>query len=154
MEERGLDERELHAWRAFIRMQEVLRGRLEQQLQAANGLSNADYTVLVALADDPGGRLRVFELGRYLGWEKSRLHHQLTRMCKRGLVRRESGESRAMFVGLTPDGRQALERAAHAHAGEVRRLAIDPLTDEQIDQLANISTVILANLQGEQEETR
>ncbi|OHV25686.1 transcriptional regulator [Parafrankia soli] len=154
MEERGLDDRELHAWRSFFRMQEVLRGRIEQQLQAANGLSNADYTVLVALADDPAGRARLVELGRFLGWEKSRLHHQLTRMCKRGLVRRESAATRAMFVVLTPEGRDALEKAAPCHAAHVRRLTIDPLTDEQIDQLAEISTAILANLEADQQPSR
>ncbi len=36
------------------------------------------YTVLAALSEAAGGRLRAYELGRRLGWEKSRLHHQLT----------------------------------------------------------------------------
>jgi hypothetical protein len=44
---RPLNEPEMDAWRTFYEMQEVLRGRLEQQLQADSGLSNADYTVLV-----------------------------------------------------------------------------------------------------------
>ena len=95
---RPLNEREMSAWRTFYEMQEVLRSRLEQQLQADSGLSNADYTVLVALSEAAGGRLRVFELGRRLGWEKSRLHHQLTRMCRRGLdptaQRRRAGHPR------------------------------------------------------------
>ena len=59
------------AWRTFYEMQEVLRGRLEQQLLADNGLSNADYTVLVALSEAVDGRLRTYELGRRLGWEKA-----------------------------------------------------------------------------------
>ncbi|MGC5021253.1 MarR family winged helix-turn-helix transcriptional regulator [Micromonospora sp. DT47] len=151
MEQQGLDERELHAWRTFFQMQEVLRGRIEQQLQAASGLSNADYSVLVALSDAPGGRQRVFELGRNLGWEKSRLHHQLTRMCQRGLVRRENGASRAMYAVLTPEGRDVLRQAAPGHASEVRRLAIEPLTDEQIRQLADISTTILDSLRADQD---
>ncbi|MYV43460.1 MarR family transcriptional regulator, partial [Streptomyces sp. SID1328] len=83
-------------------MQEVLRSRIEQQLQAGGGLSNADYTVLVALSEAPDGRLRAHQLSNELGWEKSRLHHQLTRMCKRGLVERRSGGSRAMYAVLTP----------------------------------------------------
>ena len=55
---RPLSEREMDAWRTFYEMQEVLRGRLEQQLQDDSGLSNADYTVLVALSEAAGGRLR------------------------------------------------------------------------------------------------
>ena len=143
---RPLNEREMSAWRAFYQMQEVLRGRLEQQLQADSGLSNADYTVLVALSEAPGGRLRAFELGDRLGWEKSRLHHQLTRMCSRGLVQRHSGDGRAIYAAITAAGRAALTAAVPRHTRQVRRLVLDRLTPQQIDQLADISRAILDGL--------
>jgi DNA-binding MarR family transcriptional regulator len=143
----GLNDRQQRAWRSFYRMQEVLRARLEQQLQATSGLSNADYTVLVVLHDTPGHRLRQFELGEVVQWEKSRLHHQLTRMCRRGLVERgpdpRAPRSRAMYVTLTPAGRHALLAAAPAHSREVRRLVIDRLSDEELDLLGALSTRIL-----------
>lgn len=145
MEQQGLSERELRAWRTFFHMQEVLRLRIEQQLQASSGLSNPDYTVLVVLSEAPGGRLRPYELCRELGWDKSRLHHQLTRMCKRRLVKRESSASRAVYVVITPEGRTALAEAAPGHAQEVRRLFMDRLTPAQIDQLAEISAAVLDN---------
>jgi DNA-binding MarR family transcriptional regulator len=135
------------AWRMFFEMQEVLRGRLEQQLQADSRLSNADYTVLVALSEADEGRLRVYELGQRLGWEKSRLHHQLTRMCSRGLVQRNSGGGRAMYAAITDAGRSALEAAVPRHRQQVRRLVIDRLSPQQIDQLVDISRTILAGLQ-------
>ena len=143
---RPLNEREMSAWRTFYEMQEVLRGRLEQQLQADSGLSNADYTVLVALSEATGGRLRAFELGRRLGWEKSRLHHQLTRMCRRGLAQRHSGDGRAIHVAITAAGRAALSAAVPRHTQQVRRLVLDRLTPQQIDQLADISRTILDGL--------
>ena len=143
---RQLNEREMTAWRAFYEMQEVLRGRLEQQLQADSGLSNADYTVLAALSEATDGRLRVFELGRRLGWEKSRLHHQLTRMCKRGLVQRHTGDGRAAHATITAAGRAALKAAVPDHTQQVRRLVLDRLTPQQIDQLADISRTILDGL--------
>jgi DNA-binding MarR family transcriptional regulator len=136
------------AWRTFYEMQEVLRGRLEQQLLADNGLSNADYTVLVALSEAEEGRLRVYELGRRLGWEKSRLHHQLTRMCQRGLVQRHSGQGRAIHVAVTPAGLAALEAAVPRHTETVRRLALDGLTARQLEQLADISRTILDGLRS------
>ncbi len=149
----GLDDRQQRAWRSFYRMQEVLRGRLEQQLQATSGLSNADYTVLVVLYDAPGQRLRQYELGEVVEWEKSRLHHQLSRMCRRGLVERGpdpgAPRSRAVYVTLTPAGRQALLAAAPAHSREVRRLVIDQLTDHELDQLGALSTRILEALDSE-----
>lgn len=149
-QEGGLDDRQQRAWRSFYRMQELLRGRLEQQLQESSGLSNADYTVLVVLYDTPGQRLRQFELAAVVQWEKSRLHHQLTRMCQRGLVERgpdpRAPGSRATYVTLTQAGRQALLAAAPAHAREVRRLVIDRLTDDELDRLGALSTRILVAL--------
>jgi DNA-binding MarR family transcriptional regulator len=145
---RPLTQRQMDAWRLFYEMQEVLRGRLEQQLQADSGLSNADYTVLVALSEADGGQLRAYELGRRLGWEKSRLHHQLTRMCGRGLIQRNSGDGRAVHAGITAAGRAALEEAVPRHTRQVRRLVIDQLTPQQVDQLADISRTILNGLHG------
>jgi DNA-binding MarR family transcriptional regulator len=144
--ERPLSERENAAWRAFYEMQELLRGRLEQHLEADSGLSNADYTVLVALSEAPQGQQRAYELSRRLAWEKSRLHHQLTRMCGRGLVERLNGDGRAIYVAITPGGRAALEAAVPPHRRHVRHLFLDRLTPEQIDQLADISRTILDGL--------
>lgn len=136
------------SWKAFMQMQEVLRSRLEQQLQATSNLSNADYTVLVVLSEAPDRRSRVYELGEIMGWEKSRLHHQLTRMCKRGLVRREGDPdaSRAVHAVLTDEGLAAIAGAAPAHAREVQRLFFDRLTDRQVTQLSAISHRVLDGL--------
>ena len=115
--ERPLNERENAAWRAFYEMQELLRTRLEHHLQADSGLSNADYTVLVVLSEVPQGQQRAYELSRRLMWEKSRLHHQLTRMCGRGLVERLNGDGRAVYVAITPEGRARSRRRYLPTAG-------------------------------------
>lgn len=142
----GLTEREQHAWRVSFQMLEVLRNRIEQQLQASSGLSNADYTVLALLAEAPGRRMRLFELGRAADWEKSRLHHQLTRMSGRGLVDRERCGSRGMEAVLTEKGLAALRQAAPGHAQEVRRVFVDQLTPEELDQFASTAAKILERL--------
>ena len=63
-----------------------MTGRLQmamhRQLQQACGMTLADYDVLVTLSER--GRLRIGELGEALGWEQSRLSHQLRRMRERG----------------------------------------------------------------------
>ncbi|MFW6692700.1 MarR family winged helix-turn-helix transcriptional regulator [Streptomyces sp. MAR4 CNX-425] len=145
----ALTERELRAWRTSFRMLELLRTRLEQQLQASSGLSNADYTVLALLSEAPGGRLRVYELGRAAGWEKSRLHHQLTRMGTRGLAARERCGSRGMYAVITEKGRTALEEAAPGHAREVRRLFVDRLTPEELDRFADLAGTVLDHLRAD-----
>lgn len=148
MKQQGLTARELRAWRVSFGMLDMLRARVEQQLQASSGLSNADYTVLVVLSEAPERQMHLHELGRALGWEKSRLHHQLTRMCRRGLVHRERCGSRGVHAVISAEGLAAIQEAAPDHATEVRRLFVDVLTPAQLDQFADIAEVILANLRG------
>ena len=84
-----LDADEERAWRGFHAPRTQLLARLNRSLLEESGLSGADFEVLVTLSDAPGKRMRAVELGRALGWEKSRLSHQVTRTEARGLVCRE-----------------------------------------------------------------
>jgi DNA-binding MarR family transcriptional regulator len=110
------------------------------------GNSYPDYLVLVALTDRAEARLRLFELGEILGWEKSRLSHHVGRMTDRGLVKKEKCDSdrRGAFVVLTGQGRTAIESAAPGHVAVVRRLFIDKLTPAEIDAIATASERVLA----------
>jgi DNA-binding MarR family transcriptional regulator len=147
-ETRWLDEHEQCAWRAYLRMQSRLTAALNRQLQAGAGLSLADYEVLVLLTDAPEGRLRPYEMQRTLEWEQSRLSHHLSRMQRRGLIRREEccDDGRGAYVMLTDAGRQAIGAAAPEHVNTVRRLFFDALSPEQVQALHRLATQVLAQL--------
>ena len=147
---RWLDEREERAWRALQFMQMRLEAELARQLANGSGLSYPDYLVLVALTDRTEARLRLFELGEILGWEKSRLSHHVGRMADRGLVKKEQCDSdrRGSYVVLTNKGRKAIESAAPGHVGVVRRLFIDKLTTAELNVIASASERVLANIDG------
>jgi len=148
---RWLNEREARAWRALQRLQLRLPAALAHQLATDSGLSYPDYAVLVALTDQPDGRLRPGELAGELGWEKSRLSHHVARMVERGLVRKEvcPADRRGAFVAVTERGRRELEAAAPGHVAAVRRLVVDRLTPDQLDALADAATAVLAALDEE-----
>jgi DNA-binding MarR family transcriptional regulator len=141
-----LSEGEARAWRALQTMQLRLEGELARQLATDSGLSYSDYVVLVALTDRPDGRMRLFELARGLGWEKSRVSHHIARMSERGLVEKRKCDSdrRGAFVGVTERGRQEIMRAAPGHVREVRRLFVDRLTPDQLDAVADAAETVLA----------
>ncbi|MFM2079300.1 MAG: hypothetical protein RJA49_3190 [Actinomycetota bacterium] len=145
---RWLDEREERAWRALQFMQMRLEAELARQLASESGLSYPDYLVLVALTDRTEARLRLFELGEILGWEKSRLSHHVGRMADRGLVKKEKCDSdrRGAFVVLTAQGRKAIELAAPGHVGVVRRLFMDKLTPSELDVIATAAERVLADM--------
>lgn len=148
---RWLTTEEQSAWRGLQRMQAHLAGVLNRDLSARSGLSLPDYTVLVVLSEQPEGRMRAFELGRELGWEKSRLSHHVARMAERGLLSREKcpSDQRGLFVSLTPLGRTELERAAPGHVEAVRENFVDLLTPHQLRSLSEIADRVVESL-GEQ----
>lgn len=143
-----LDEREARAWRGLQMMQMRLTGALTRQLVAESQLSYQDYAVLVALTEQEDGRLRLFELGRVLGWEKSRLSHHVARMAQRDLVTKEAchADRRGFHVVVTSTGRKAITAAAPGHVRAVRRLFVDRLSPRQLDAIASAAEVVLAAL--------
>jgi DNA-binding MarR family transcriptional regulator len=149
-----LDEREQRAWRALQLMQMRLSAALARQLAAESGLSYQDYVVLVALTDRPDGRLRLVELARILGWEKSRASHHVTRMAERGLVRKEPCETdrRGAEVVVTARGRREIEAAAPGHVRAVRRLFVDRLTPRQLDAVGRAAEIVLAGLEADDDD--
>ena len=147
-ETRWLDEREERAWRALKVMQDRLNAALARELAADSPLSYPDYEVLVALTDQPEGKLRPFELGELLGWEQSRLSHHVGRMLSRGLVKKIpcSTDRRGAYVAVTPKGHRSIEAAAPGHVAAVRRLFIDHVSSEQLDVIADAAEQVLAAL--------
>jgi DNA-binding MarR family transcriptional regulator len=144
---RWLDDEELAAWKSFSRMQLQLFALLGREM-AADGLSYSDSLVLAGLVDQPDGRLRMSELGRELGWEKSRVSHHVARMEARGLLERQRcpTDQRGWFVAITPEGRAANHAAAPGHVAVVRAHVIDLLTRQQLRTLDAIATTVLEHL--------
>ncbi|MFC7505875.1 MarR family winged helix-turn-helix transcriptional regulator [Nocardioides sp. CPCC 206347] len=151
---RWLDAEEQQAWRAWVDLNSQLSARLNRELQAASGLSIADYEILVALTDqrsDDGVddcSLRMFELGERLQWEKSRVSKQITRMEARGLVVRRhcADDRRGAFVDLTEEGMAAIAGAAPGHVELVRELFFDGMDREQVAALTRYATTVLDRL--------
>jgi DNA-binding MarR family transcriptional regulator len=147
-EPRWLDERKAQVWQAYRDMQRELAGALERQLIRDSGLSGAEYAVLVPLSAAPDGLVRARELGSELGWDRSRLSHQVSRMEKRGLVEREecSADARGSMVRLTDTGRAAIEAAAPEHVETVRRHFFDLLSDDEVETLGAVFDRVLRGL--------
>lgn len=147
---RWLDATQQRAWRGFLDAHARLAVRLNQDLQRTSGLTLSDYDILVHLTDVPDGRLRAFELGDALQWDKSRVSKQVARLAARNLVAKEecAADRRGAYVVLTPAGRRAIEAAAPAHVELVQRLVFDALTPGQARTWAAIGEAILRRLRS------
>ncbi|AXE37451.1 MarR family winged helix-turn-helix transcriptional regulator [Acidipropionibacterium virtanenii] len=135
-----LDDHQQRVWRLWLDVTNGLPALLNKQLARDTELSLQDFEVLVSLSEAPDQSMRVVAMADAMHWERSRLSHQLTRMEKRGLVRRESccSDGRGQLVRLTGAGWDAVVAAAPGHADMVRRVVFGGLNMDHLDELEKI----------------
>jgi DNA-binding MarR family transcriptional regulator len=144
-EESTLTPEEWELWRSFRSMRRQLDLALERELHHDANVSGPDYEILITLFESPERQMRARELAGRLGWEKSRLSHQVTRMEARELVERREcdTDARGTWVGLTTKGRLATLGAVRVHAQTIRSLFFDVLTDSERDVLGSVSARVM-----------
>jgi DNA-binding MarR family transcriptional regulator len=130
---------EASTWRLIQRLSELASGVVELQIRSAADLSSAEFDVLRCLVEAPGRQLRQNELAALLGWDKSRLSHQLTRMQHRELLDRQKS-GRVHAVGVTRAGVQKYELADNAHVAAVRSLLREHLSAAEREALERTAT--------------
>ena len=148
---RWLTPEEEQMWRGWITATRKLYGQLGHEMQANNGISMGDYEILLRLSEGPDKRLRMSELADQTLASRSRLSHQVDRMAKSGLVRREANpeDGRGLFAVLTEEGQAKLDEAAPSYVDGVRRTVYDVLTKRELATVGTIARKVLANLDAE-----
>lgn len=128
------------AWRAFLRIMVAVQTGTARDL-AAVGLSEPDYEVLSTLSERPDHTSTLGEQADKMGWSRSRLSRQATRMAARGLLRRtpDPNDGRGCLLVLTTQGLEVLEDAAPAHVESVRRHFIDRLAPQDLIAIERIA---------------
>lgn len=145
---RWLSARELQAWMRLEAVAELLPAALDQQLQRDADLSHYEYLVLAKLSEAPGRTLRMSGLASSTNATLPRLSHVAARLEARGLLTRTRSvdDRRATLAQLTDAGWAKVVATAPTHVAEVRRLVVDRLTPEQVEQLDAIALAVLGAL--------
>jgi DNA-binding MarR family transcriptional regulator len=144
---RWLTDEEQRAWRAYIRLAQLLMRQLDRDLHPF-GLSMHDYEILVELSEAPGHRLRMTELADRTTQSRSRLSHQINRMETRDLVSRAEceGDKRGTFAVLTANGEATIKTVAPSHVASVREHFIDQLDAGRLAALTDACEPVLDRL--------
>ncbi|MDB1087655.1 MarR family transcriptional regulator [Streptomyces sp. ACA25] len=147
---RWLSAAEQRAWRTHLDVSRLLMHRLERDLQPF-GLTMNDYEILVCLSETDDRRMRMSDLAAATLQSKSRLSHQITRMERAGLVRRETCDSdrRGLFAVLTERGWQTMQGVAPHHVEAVRRHFVDLLSPEELEGLRVSLVPVAEHLRAE-----
>jgi DNA-binding MarR family transcriptional regulator len=135
--QRRLSDRELDTWQRLQVVTERLRRRVGADLRSDADLSEPGFTVLAHLVD-MGGSARPTACAAAIGWDSSRLAHQLRRLERRGFVERRpdpEGDARGSSIAITPTGSAAHRAAVGSHLRAAAAWFGDALDDAQLDGL-------------------
>jgi len=128
-EEPGID-----AWRSFLTAHARITRRLDEELQAAHGLSLAEYDALLQIAHAPGRRVRMNVLAERVILSRSGITRLVDRLEAAGSDERMacSTDARGQEAVLTPVGLDRLRVAATTHLDGVRRYFLDRLDADDL----------------------
>jgi DNA-binding MarR family transcriptional regulator len=143
-----LSDDEQRAWRRLAAVVTLLPATLDSQLQRDADLTHYEYWVLAMLSEAPERALRMSELAALSNGSLSRLSHVVSRLDKRGYVRRDRTpeDGRGWLATLTDSGYAKIVASAPGHVEEVRRRVFDGLTADQVVQLEQIMSTLLSRL--------
>lgn len=147
---RWLTDEQQRSWRAYLMGSARLTEALTRQLESEAGVSLSEYEILVRLSEAPGRTLRMSELAASLVHSRSRLTHTVSRLERRGLVRRETclADGRGVNCVMTDTGYALLDSSAPGHVRAVRAHLVDVLSDDQLRALGEAMTLVAAGEQG------
>ncbi|MFZ3394412.1 MarR family transcriptional regulator [Rhodococcus sp. 7Tela_A2] len=144
---RWLDADQQAAWRVLVSVITRLPAALDTQMQRDSDMTHFEYFVLAVLSEAPGHRLQLSTLATEANASLSRLSHVVTRLGKRGWLRREPVTgARGSYAVLTDAGHAKVVESAPAHVDTVQRLVFDGLDDSQVRELTRLGTVLVEQI--------
>ena len=143
-----MNELDSKAWRAFHKIGTSLLPHLGRQITNHSGISGTEYVVLVALSELTVPSVNLNRLAHGLGWEISRMSHQVSRMDEAGLVKKTKNleDSRCFDVSITAKGRKIAEAAIPLQSKEINHCFSQVLTQVQMKSLIEISEAISSHM--------
>ncbi len=133
-----LNDRELAAWRGFLRLHAALVRELDRELEEAHGLPLTHYEVLVHLYLAPDNRLRMSDLASSVLLSQSGVTRLVDRLERAGHVVRHqcADDRRVLYAQLTDRGMARLMEARPTHLAGVRARFLAHFDDAELDELA------------------
>lgn len=140
-----LNAEEREAWLTLASVMVRLPGALDAQLQRDAGMTHFEFQVLAGLSESEDRTLRMSVLAQWAEGSLSRLSQVVSRLEKRGWVRRspDPEDGRYTLATLTDAGWATIVAAAPLHVERVRELVFDSLTKAQVGQLTTIGRRIM-----------
>lgn len=143
--EKGLDELEFRAWRAFLYAYSVVVPTLDQELVRALGLSFNQFEVLAWLRRAGERGLRMSDLASRVVLSPSGVTRAVDQLERKGFVERcvFEDDKRGYLATLTSEGRTFLRKATTVHLQGLREHFLNHLSRPELGHLAAAFQAVL-----------
>ncbi|MBX3113330.1 MAG: MarR family transcriptional regulator [Fimbriimonadaceae bacterium] len=138
------------AWRSFVTAHAVTTQFLDQQLRINNQVSLEVLNVLIALAEAPGGQIRMSDLANLIMFSRSGLTRMIDRLEEEGLVSRVPcpDDRRGWFAAITDQGRAALKTAQSVYEPALAKVWTSALSEQEATTLSQSLSKILEQVES------
>lgn len=130
----------LDAWQRLLRVHGVIVRTLDQELQAAHGITLSDYDALLQLRDADEACLKMSELSRRTLITRSGMTRLVQGLERDGFVERLPcpEDARVSYAQLTDAGRAMLAQARATHHAGIRRAFAGHFDEAEAIELARL----------------
>lgn len=146
---RWLTEQELASWFPLSGVMLRLGPALDSQLQRDSDMTHFDYLCLAMLSEEADWTSPMSALAGRTNSSLSRLSHVISKLERRGWVRRSRSEvsRRVTLVTMTDEGYGVLVAAAPGHVDTVRSLIYEGLDGDDVAHLHRLMAHILQRIE-------
>ncbi|WP_433655120.1 MarR family winged helix-turn-helix transcriptional regulator [Nocardia sp. CA-128927] len=143
-----LSDTQRQLWQKVAVLLFELPAALETQLQYSAGMTHFEWSALALLAQAPAQTLQLSALARVAHSSLPRTSQVVTRLEKRGWVRRDPSphDYRARLIVLTDLGRAELAAARPGHHQTIQALVFNGLDTTQVEHLDALCDRLLGNI--------
>ena len=129
----------MRAWQAFLDAQSTVMRQLEADLVAADGMTLAEFDVLITLRLAEEHRLRMTELSERVRLSPSGLTRLVDRLTHGGLVKRIrcASDRRGTWAVLTAAGKERVDHVMPIHLRGIRKHFANRLSPADLNLLAD-----------------
>jgi DNA-binding MarR family transcriptional regulator len=128
------------AWGALLQTHAALVPALDKELVGRTGLPLAWYDVLLELATEPEGRLRMSDLAERVVLSRTRVSRLVDELVARGLVTRldNPDDRRSAYAAITKAGVAEFRASAPVYLRVIEQQFAANLSDDELASLARI----------------
>ena len=139
---------ESRAWTSFIKSQQILLEKVDEELKKHGFPPLTWYDVLLELDKEKSGRLRLNILGQRILLSKYNVTRLVKRLEAAGLLTRESckQDSRGVYAIITPAGRKLRKRMWPVYYSVIKSYFLSSLDESELANLIDYMKKIRNNI--------